>query len=179
MATCRECITASNGCCIFPANWKLILLPSDIKRIQLLTGKDPAEFIDTSALDLSQHHCYTRECMEADPLWARIFNLWVQPTGIKNPCHFLTSEGCSLPYPSKPFLCRIYPLNFNVTSGQIDFNQETECRICEDKRSLKEVMDYFGDEIESVQTVFEAFKKDFIELLAHLGRPQMEPVHAL
>lgn len=164
-AICRACI-ASDGCCVFPLfdGWKIILLPTEVQRIAAFTGKDPSEFIDTTPLPLSQREDYLRLSVE-DPLWSRLVSIWTQPSGFKNNCPFLQTEGCSLPYQVKPFLCQIYPLDFNITEGTIFLPEETDCLLLQRGSSIEEVLAHFNDDWENLQHRFEAFRSDVVSML--------------
>ena len=166
LSACRVCITFDDGCCVFPLwdEWKIVLLPAEMQRISEFTGKDPSEFIDTTPLTPPQLEDYIDPGNE-DPLWARLFSLWTQPSGFKDKCPFVMAEGCSLPYEVKPFLCQAYPLDFNITAGTLFVPEETDCPMLQSSRSLHEVLACFGDDWDSLQSRFEAFRQDFISLL--------------
>lgn len=167
MSSCHECIATDGGCCsfIFADGWKIILLPTEVKRIVELIGKDPSGFIDTTPLTPAQREWYISRFGVEDPLWVRLVSLWTNPSGFKNSCPFIQAEGCRLSYQEKPFLCRIYPLDFNITDGHIFLPKETACPIGQNAGSTKEVLDYFGDDWEALQRSSKAFRQDFISLL--------------
>ena len=166
LSACRVCIASDGGCCVFPLSdgWKIILLPTEVQLISEYTGKDPSEFIDATPLPSSQQEDYN-QFNAKDPLWSRLFSLWTQPSGFKNNCPFVQSEGCSLPYQVKPFLCRVYPLDFNITDGNIFLPVETDCLMLMSVGSINSVLSCFDDDWESLQCRFEAFRHDFLSLL--------------
>ncbi|MBI2860760.1 MAG: hypothetical protein HYX91_04550 [Chloroflexi bacterium] len=167
MGTCPDCIAFSGGCCasIFAGGWKLLLLPSEVERISLLAGKDPAEFIDTSPMSLAQQKWYAAADADDDPVWVRLITAWDRPTGFVHHCPFLGVKGCSLPYPAKPFACRIYPLSFNLTTARIGLPEKTDCPVCQDRKSLAEVLEYFGDESGSLEATFKRFREEAISII--------------
>jgi hypothetical protein len=171
LSACRVCITFDDGCCVFPLwdEWKIVLLPAEIRRISEFTGKAASEFIDITPLTLPQLEDYIDPGKE-DPLWARLFSLWTQPSGFKDKCPFVMAEGCSLPYHVKPFLCQAYPLDFNITAGTISVPEETDCHVLQSSGSLHEALACFGDDLYSLQRRFEEFRQDFILLLNTLDR---------
>ena len=166
LSACRVCITFDDGCCVFPLwyEWKIVLLPTEIQRISEFTGKDPSEFIDTTPLTPPQLEDYVDSGNE-DPMWARLFSLWTQPSGFKDECPFVTAEGCSLPYEVKPFLCQAYPLDFNVTDGTIFIDDKTSCLLLKGARSISEALACFGDDWDNLQSRFKIFRHDFLSLL--------------
>jgi Fe-S-cluster containining protein len=165
-SVCRACIASAGGCCVFPLSdgWKIILLPAEVQLISEYTGKAPSEFIDTTPLPLLQQEAYNQFTAK-DPLWSRLFSLWTQPSGFKNNCPFIQSEGCFLPYEVKPFLCRVYPLDFNITDGNIFVPVETDCLLLKSVGSINSVLACFDDDWGSLQGRFEAFRHDFLSLL--------------
>jgi Fe-S-cluster containining protein len=144
--------------------WKITLLPEEVQLISKYTGKAPSEFIDTTPLPLSQLEDYNQFAAE-DPPWSRLFSLWAQPSGFKNNCPFVRSEGCMLPYRVKPFLCRVYPLDFSITDGNIFLPVETDCQLLKSGGSINSVLACFNDDWESLQCRFEIFRHDFLSLL--------------
>lgn len=181
MGTCRECIASSGGCCasVFIGGWKVILLPSEVARISRVTGKEPSEFVDNSALIPRQRDWYATGNIDEDPLWRYLLSLWTRPSGIKDFCPFLTPKGCSLACQSKPFACRVYPLHFNVTTGQIDLPKEMDCPACQGKKSVSEVLDYFGDDMGSLKAAFKAFRHECVSLIFMLERQYSLSMRAL
>lgn len=167
MATCRDCISTGGGCCVgvFEDGWKLVLLPSEVKKISAITGKAPSEFADMSPLSARQLDWYTNGFAGEDPLWARLFQLWKRPSAIRSKCPFLTPSGCSLPYDSKPFLCRIYPLGFNITTNKFYYPPETDCIVERDLHSASEVLDHFHDDESHLGKSFQTFRRQCLELL--------------
>ena len=163
---CRVCIIFRGGCCVFPflEGWKIILLPGEIQRISEFAGEDSSYFIDNSPLTQNQLEFYTKNTVE-DPLWAQLFSIWTKPTGLKGSCHFLNKEGCSLPYHIKPFLCQIYPLDFNITKGTLLLNGNMDCLLLQSVCSADEVPNRFDDEMNSLQLRFKAFRNEFFSLL--------------
>ena len=167
MVGCHDCIATNGGCCntIFTDDWKIILLPTEVKRISKLTGKAPSEFIDTSPLAPSQLRWYVSRYAVEDPLWVRLVSHWTHPAGLKNTCPFLVPNGCSFPYQDKPFLCQVYPLDFNITWGNIFLPKETSCPVGQSATSIKEVLAYFRDDWEGLQRRFRVFRRHFVSLL--------------
>ena len=170
---CKQCIASSGGCCVsvFDAGWKIVLLPSEIKRISLVTSKNPTEFVDVSPLASVQRDWYASRYATEDPLWARLFSLWSRPCGIRSFCPFLTEKGCCLSYEAKPFLCRIYPLRFNITTGHIYHSQETDCPAGKTGKTIEEVIAYFDDNKASLERGFQAFRQEVLHWLSVLDRP--------
>lgn len=164
--TCHVCIASDGGCCVFPLSygWKIILLPTEVPLLLEYTSKAPSEFIDTTPLPLAQQEDYN-QIDAKDPLWSRLFSLWTQPSGFKNNCPFVHTEGCSLPYQVKPFLCRVYPLDFNITDGTIFLPVETDCLLLKSVGSINSVLACFDDDWESLQCRFDTFRSDFLSLL--------------
>ena len=163
---CRVCRIFSRGCCVFPFldGWKIILLPGEIQRISEFAGEDPPHFIDNTPLTQNQLEFYTKNTVE-DPLWAQLFSTWTKPTGLKGRCSFLKREGCSLPYHIKPFLCQIYPLDFNITEGTLLLKGDMDCLLLQSVGSMDEVPNRFDDDMNSLQLRFKAFRDEFLSLL--------------
>ena len=171
---CYECVAIGKCCCTscFADGWKIIILPGELKRISELTAKVSSEFIDTSPLSPSQLKWYVSKGSLEDPLWARLFSIWNNPTGLKDSCPFLQSEGCSLPYEDKPFLCRIFPLSFNISEEMIFLPKETErtyCLLAQNAVSIEKVLSYFEDDWERLQKRFKVFRYDFLCLLEEIS----------
>lgn len=163
---CRVCRIISGGCCVFPFldGWKIILLPGEIQRISEFVGEDPSSFVDNTPLTQDQLKFYIKDSME-DPRWAQLFLTWTKPTGLTGRCHFLKKDGCSLPYHIKPFLCQIYPLDFNITEGTLLLNDDMDCILLQSVCSADEVPDRFDDDINSLQLRFTAFRNELLSLL--------------
>ena len=166
---CRECINTLGGCCCFAFadGWKIVLTPSEIRRLSEVTHKAPEEFIDTSPLVPYQFEAFL-SCEEVDPLWARLFSLWLNPTGIKERCPFLLPCGCSFSYKTKPFVCRAYPLNFNLTAGEIFYDPNIACLVIQKIPSLEGILDYFEDRLESLSQAFKSYREELLLILKTL-----------
>jgi Fe-S-cluster containining protein len=176
MSTCHECVTLTDGCCVFSlvSGWKVILLPSEITRIAAVAQKTPLEFVDTSPLIPSQLQTYISD--GEDSIWAQFFSLWRNPSGVRYPCPFLKRSGCSLPYESKPFICRVYPLVFNITTGSLYCPGEMPCLVGRTRPTLEEIVNYFGDNIHSLNDGFMVFRKEFLSSLNQLERLERQLV---
>lgn len=169
LSPCRVCIAVTGGCCIFPLcnEWKIVVLPSEAKRIAEYTGLAVDKFIDTSPLNSDQLEEYTSNCDE-DPLWARLFSVWEKPTGLKEKCPFLKPGGCTLPYRMKPFMCQMYPLNFNITSCAAHLSPELECLLIQRVNSMEKVLECFGDNSGHLHERLRVFRGEFTALLHEL-----------
>ncbi len=167
MAGCIDCISVNGGCCkvVLENGWKIFLLPSEIERISEITGKSPAEFVDTSPVCSSQLEWYESRFAQEDSLWVRLVSGWKQPTGISGKCPFLGEEGCTLPYDKKPFICQIFPLDFNLTSGQLYMSEDSNCPVMDDYHSMQGVLTYFNDGREAIELRYKAFRQDCLALL--------------
>ena len=170
MLTCQDCVASDLGCCVrvFDEGWKLVLLPSEVGRIWTTTGVAPSEFVDTSPLTSAQLEWYCSTHTAGDFLWSRLFSLWTRPSGIRNACPFVRPDGCSLPYESKPFLCRIYPLSFSITENRIYFPEESDCPIGRGMKSEDGILYYFHDDMERLKRAFAAFREEFVRLVSVL-----------
>ncbi len=168
---CRTCIPKTDGCCKFPFHdgFKLILLPSEVARAAARLGKAPEEFIDTSPLSPYEREWFVTGPDRQDKLWARLFELWQQPTGVTGSvCPFVTDSGCALPYTEKPFICQAYPLDFNITTGALYQPTDTDCMLCEQAKSVDEILTVFNDNWESLQQRFKAYRRECLALLNSL-----------
>ena len=167
MCICHDCVNATGGCCksVFNEGWKIILLPQEVKGISELTGKNPVEFVDNSPLSPYQKEWYATRPELQDKLWARLFSRWDNPPGLKGGCPFLTKQGCLLPYQSKPFICQVFPLSFNITENEIFQPYETNCPVGKKAASAKDVLDYFNDDWVSLQRRFKMFRQECLDLL--------------
>ncbi len=164
---CRHCIKEYGGCCkfVFHDDFKLILLPSEVRRIASLSGKEAEEFIDAAPLSPYQREWFVTGPDRHDKLWSRLFHLWGQPTGFKGPCPFLTERGCPFQYRDKPFICQAYPLDFNITSDQLFRPTDSDCMVCERAKSDAELVSYFNDDWEGLRKRFRSFRRECIEML--------------
>lgn len=175
---CRLCISVTGGCCVFALydGWKIFVFPAEAQRIAEYTGKELSEFLDTSPLSESQR-AYFNENGEDDPLWERLFSLWTQPGGFKGKCPFVQKDGCPLPYHIKPFICQMFPLDFNITSNTINFRNDLECLIPHVADSKDKIIACFGDHCDHLDERFQAFRNDFIALLNTIedkGKPEAD-----
>jgi Fe-S-cluster containining protein len=166
---CRICIKQTGGCCVFPleSGWKIPILPSEVFRIAEYTGKEIPQFLDTTPLVKSQMDYYLGM---HDDIWARLFSIWQYPTGIKGRCHFLGRKGCMLPYNIKPFICQVFPLDFNITRNTIVINYSIECLLLQSLNSCEKVTEYFGDDFDALKHRYKVFMGDLILLLDHLEK---------
>jgi hypothetical protein len=165
---CRDCIKHGDGCCVYPFfyGWKIILLPHEIKRIAAFTGRDPGSFVDDTPLVESQREYYCDD--SGDPDWSRLFHLWDRPTGLKGACPFLTPQGCTLPYNTKPLLCQVYPLTFNISDAAIFRIPDPDCLLIQASSCAGDVLHYFKDNHEGLSSRFEEYRRDFYNLLGSL-----------
>ena len=166
---CTRCIAATKGCCVTPFEdeWKIVLLPEEVESIAALARREPATFIDETPLVPDQREYYV-ESETDDPLWASLFARWERPTGFKGACPFLCSAGCTLPYEQKPFLCQVYPIEFNLTQGTLflpALDEEESCDVTMGARSPRDVTDCFGDNLESLQQRLDLFRQRALMLL--------------
>ena len=181
MFTCKECIDRDGGCCVYvlAGGWKIILLPSEIERIAAVSGKAPSEFVDVSPLDPEQIEIYTsRQAAEEDPLWARLFSLWRQPSGIAHACPFLGSDDCTLPYQSKPFICRVFPLNFSISEGRLQRLTESHCSMEQEMTSVQQVLEYFHDDVSKLNGAFDEFRQECLMLMNKMENLNIRPMTA-
>jgi Fe-S-cluster containining protein len=169
-SACKDCIRHGDGCCVYPFyfGWKIVLLPHEIKRISEYTGKAPDSFVDHSPLVPSQLEYYRED--GNDPAWSRLFNLWERPTGLKNSCPFLTPAGCTLPYNTKPFLCQVYPLTFNISRAAVYQIEDPDCLLIQASSCADDVLKYFKDNDVSLGQRFEEYRADLENLSALLER---------
>ncbi|MCX8125617.1 MAG: hypothetical protein N3E40_00535, partial [Dehalococcoidia bacterium] len=79
-------------------------------------------------------------------------------------------HGCSLPYDKKPFLCRIYPLDFNITRGTIYLLGDTNCPVGASALNVDEVLLYFNDSLTDLKRHFQEFRKEWLALLGMMER---------
>ena len=168
----------TGGCCNFSliGGWKIILLPYEINRIAAVLQRTPSEFVDTSPLIPPQLQTYLSDY--EDSIWVRLFLIWHNPTGIKHPCPFLTSKGCSIPYESKPFICQAYPLTFHITAGILCCPNETSCPIGRNQPKIEEVVKHFGDNLQRLNEEFIVFRRELITLLNLLEKSEGQFVHS-
>jgi hypothetical protein len=166
---CGVCISVTGGCCQFALydGWKIFVFPAEAERIAGFTGRKTDEFVDTSPLVESQR-AYFAENSHEDPLWARLFSIWDRPGGFKGKCPFLQKDGCPLPYRIKPFICQMFPLDFNITANSIDFRDDLECLIPLIADSKERITGCFGDHCERLDERFATFRNEFIQLLDSL-----------
>ena len=166
---CRTCIPVTGGCCVFALydGWKIFVLPAEAQRIAGYTGRDISEFLDTSPLVESQR-AYLYENAGEDPLWSRLFSLWPNPGGFKGKCPFVQKDGCPLPYRIKPFICQMFPLDFNITANAINFRDDLECLVPLVADSKAKITACFGDHSDHLDERFQSFRSDFLVLLETL-----------
>jgi Fe-S-cluster containining protein len=168
---CRVCIPVTGGCCVFALydGWKIFVFPAEAQRIAEYTGKDIPEFLDTSPLVEGQR-ANLAENAEEDPLWSRLFSIWPEPGGFKGRCPFVQKDGCPLPYHVKPFICQMFPLDFNITANTINFRNDLECLVPQVAGSKAKITACFGDHCDHLDERFQAFRNDFISLLDTLEK---------
>lgn len=169
---CVRCIAATHGCCVTPFEdgWKIVLLPDEVASIAALTRRAPASFIDETALVPDQREYYL-EGETNDPLWASLFARWPRPLGFKGACPFLSCAGCTLPYEQKPFLCQVYPIEFNLTHRTLflpTLDEDDSCDVTAAARSPRDVTDCFGDNLESLHRRLDLFRQRALKLLEKL-----------
>jgi Fe-S-cluster containining protein len=169
---CTRCIAATQGCCVTPFEdeWKIILLPDEVESIAALARREPATFVDKTPLVPDQREQYLKSETN-DPLWASLFARWPRPTGFKDACPFLSRAGCTLPYDGKPFLCQVYPIEFNLTLGILflpALDGEESCDVTRAARSPRDVADCFGDNLEFLQRRLDLFRQRALKLLGKL-----------
>ncbi len=143
------------------------MLPHEIKRISEFTGRDPGSFVDETPLVESQLEYYRDDSGE-DPVWSRLFQLWDSPTGLKGSCPFLTPQGCTLPYNTKPFLCQVYPLTFNISRAALNRVPDPDCLLIHASSCAGDVLRRFKDSHEDLSSRFEEYRRDFYDLLGSL-----------
>jgi Fe-S-cluster containining protein len=166
---CTRCIAATKGCCVTPFEdeWKIVLLPEEVESIAALARREPAAFIDETPLVPDQREYYVESGTD-DPLWATLFARWPRPTGFKGACPFLSRAGCTLAYEQKPFLCQVYPIEFNLTQGTLflpALDEAESCDVTLAARSPRDVTDGFGDNLESLQRRLDLFRQRALKLL--------------
>jgi GNAT superfamily N-acetyltransferase len=151
---------------MLPDHWKIVLLPSEIKRIAAVSSLPPSQFVDSTPLSAKQIGSYADDdAIQDDPMWARLFFNWKYPYGIKNNCPFLTSKGCHLPYRSKPFICRVHPLGFNLTTGTLYSYPDGTCPIAREQKSIEETAHCFHDNIASLEQALTTFRDECLSLI--------------
>lgn len=166
---CKICIPLLGGCCVFPMydGWKILVFPGEARRIAEYTGMDIPEFLDISPLKESQKEYLTSGCAD-DPLWSRLISLWPEPGGLKGRCPFISKTGCLLPYHIKPFICQIFPLDFNITENTINFRYDMECILTHLIGTKDKITACFGDRYDHLEERFQTFRGEFIRLLETL-----------
>jgi hypothetical protein len=117
---------------------------------------------------------YVSEYEHEDPLWVHFVSIWSRPTGIRGTCPFLSNTGCTLTYQDKPFICRIYPLDFNITWGGISPPKSTHCPVARLARSNEEVVGHFGDDWKALECGFGEFRQELISLLGAISDHPMK-----
>ncbi len=175
MAGCCDCIADDGGCChiVFKKGWKILLFPGEIERISGITGKVPSEFVDTGPICSSQMEWYVDRFSREDPLWVHLVSEWEQPSGLVGRCPFLQQQGCALPYEGKPFICQIYPLDFNLTHGYSYLPKDTDCPAAIETRSVEGVLEYFNDDHEALERRHQAFRQDCLTLLGMVEKARV------
>jgi Fe-S-cluster containining protein len=148
--------------------WKILLMPDEVTRICQITGKASHEFTDASPLIAAQTEAYISNALD-DPLWALLACLWEHPVGIQGRCPFRETDGCVLPYEDKPFICRVYPLDFNITRGTLYLSKVTACPISRSATSADEVLAHFKDGRRALEKRFDLYRSQFLSLLGQLS----------
>jgi len=171
--SCKLCIPLTGGCCNFALDngWKIFVFPWEVKRIVEYTGKAASEFIDTGPLASGQMD-YISSDADKDPLWVRLFSLWGNPSGFRERCPFVSRGGCRLPYQIKPFICQVFPLDFNITYNRIDFRWDMECLLSLVSGSEKEITCHFDDCSDHLNERFKVFRAEFLKLLDSVEQRQ-------
>jgi Fe-S-cluster containining protein len=175
---CTRCIAVTKGCCVTPFEdgWKIVLLPDEVESIAARARREPATFIDETPLVPDQREYYV-ESETDDPLWASLFARWPRPTGFKGACPFLSRAGCTLAYEQKPFLCQVYPIEFNLTQGTLFLpavDEEESCDVTRAARTPRDVTDCFGDNLESLQRRLDMFRQRALRLLKRIESRQAD-----
>lgn len=175
---CKLCIPLTGGCCNFALDhgWKIFVFPWEARRIAEYTGKDIAEFIDIGPL-ASEQLDYIRSDVVKDPLWARLFSLWSNPPGFRLKCPFVSKDGCQLPYHIKPFICQIFPLDFNITHNKIVLRLDMGCFLPLVTRSTDEIALCFDDRRDNLNERFQSFRKELLQLLHSVEQQTSENKH--
>lgn len=170
---CAVCAEDGSDCCRrgLAGGWKILLLPEEVTRMCQITGKDSREFTDTRPLVPQQMKGYIANALD-DPLWALLACLWEHPVGIRGSCPFRETDGCVLPYGDKPFICRVYPLDFNITRGTLYLSRVTACPISQRATSADEVLMHFNDGRRALERRFDLYRRQFLSLLSQLSASQ-------
>jgi Fe-S-cluster containining protein len=106
---CVRCARRRKTCC---QTCEIYCTPGDVERIEAYTGS--ADFHEFRRPD---DPVYLDQ--DDDPLWAaHVFRADESRRVLKRKpdgdCMFLGHAGCSLPYETRPIVCRLYPFDYNA-----------------------------------------------------------------
>lgn len=105
---CARCAKRQETCC---QNTDIVLTDGDIERVSAHIGRrDFVEFRSAGKPEYLDQ--------DDDPLWR---DATFQPDGTRRvvkhrengDCTFLGPVGCTLPYETRPLICRLYPFDYN------------------------------------------------------------------
>ena len=115
---CSNCIKKREDCCINGLKkYKLRVFAS---REEVENSRFQGGF-EKIKLDNIQIKDYKKQ--NHDLIWKNIFTKYGKFYFLKEPCPFVSREGCKLGNELKPFVCLIFPADFNLTKKEIIYNQ--------------------------------------------------------
>jgi hypothetical protein len=161
--SCKSCIDENKDCCIKGLkNYKLRVFAS---KEEVKASKHPERF-EKIKLDNIQIKDYKNQ--NFDPIWKNIFDNYDEFYFLKESCPFVSDKGCKLGNKLKPFICLIFPVDFNLTKKEIIYNQkETDYIPCKAKNNynFNEYLSNFKITKEFLQkrlnTYYNQLKKEF------------------
>ena len=126
---CKQCLSEKKDCCINGLKrYKLRVFASkeEVKKSGFPEGFEKIK------LDNIQTRDYKKQ--NYDLVWKKIFTKYKEFYFLKEPCNFVSIEGCKLDNEIKPFICLIFPADFNLGYKRIIYDQkETDYIPCKAK----------------------------------------------
>lgn len=131
---CKKCLNENRDCCINGLkkyNLRVFASKEEIKRIGVFKG---FEKLKMGNIENSQVREYQKQ--DYDSVWKNIFTKYDEFYILKYPCIFISPKGCKLSNKKKPFICLIFPADFDLTKKKIIYNQtETDYIPCKAKKA--------------------------------------------
>ena len=130
---CKLCLDQQKDCCINGLKKYNLRVFASKEEVRISNAYGVFEKINLNNFSNQQTKDY--QLRDYDPIWKRIFTEYKEFYFLKEPCQCISPQGCGLGDEKKPFICLIFPADFNLTKREIIYNQkETDYIPCKAKK---------------------------------------------